>query len=183
MVLSKEVQVGPSIYMAFKKDKDEPNYISKEEANIPERIHIIQKKIANNIIDFVNYLGGSDNVIFTKLLDMWESLYDQDDLKQVFSGRFYNWYYGNIVHGIIDVCFGQFIKDPFAQIFCLTKDQYDDALLTIHYIINYYDVNKYEKDYYWDTPVEMIINFMIKPNVPFTSDAKQSAKEFYYYLT
>lgn len=152
---------------------------------IMESFMAIQDAIHKDLVSFVECLSKSEYKIFTECLHIWENKYTEEDLIKAFTEPYYNWYYGNIIHGIILACFQDFIIHPSdcnVSKFCPSEEQIEDALNVIRYIVETYRINKRQLDYYDDTPLQTLEYTLRKTKVQVPEYVYDSAKKFYEFL-
>lgn len=124
--------------------------------------HDIAREMHRNMLDCFEYIGGSSITFFTPLIEQWEKRWSFDEIKSAFESNINEWYYGNVIHGILSFVFCPYVlgdgiwDEDNLFVDSLSSEQVNDAFDMMEYIIKKYHVDKYLKDYYESSPFEAV---------------------------
>lgn len=127
---------------------------------------------------FIDHYPRTQNFIFEHLIKDWEKIYTFDQIYKAFNTPFVEWKYGNILHGIIISCFKDFLNCEIASSYCLSVEQFENALNVILYIIQKYHVNKFDIDTYAHTPYMLMLYIAKNTQSKFDDNLKKIVIKF-----
>lgn len=146
--------------MSSKISSVSPKMNSKRSSVTFQTSYLTPKMMHKDIVMYFDHFSGSKQMIFGPLLQKWSNSVGKKTLEKYFNTHLHSWYYGNIIHAIINVVFYPYVisnttgNDMYK--FTLSEAQIVDALSVIKTLCGKYKMNKNTVDYYGMTPYDML---------------------------